>query len=93
MHETGTFTVDFDRRAAWSILYSDGHGQFIFVFEPDLADTTHKTVNLESHPISGEYKHIQRTAANAERLDLARDRVARFLESCTYIVHIEPNSQ
>ena len=84
------FSVEFGREA-WTLLYKDAQGSFIFTEEPDIAEFqakgTTKRVFLSNNGLTGDYKIFEpRTDAERQRLALVRSRVVQYLSSCGYEV-------
>ena len=84
------FSVEFGREA-WTILYKDAQGSFIFTEEPDIAEFqakgTTKRVFLSHGAVTGDYKMFEpHTDAELERSALVRSRVVQYLSSCGYEV-------
>jgi hypothetical protein len=83
------FSVRFGAEAR-TIVYQDPVGEMLFVFDVDPNDTrpsTKWTVYLSPVPLTVQRTRLDKTIAiDAQRIELARQRVAAYVESCGYIV-------
>jgi len=79
------YSVEFDRRFAWSLIYADAEGTVGFVFEPG---EEKKRVYLNPHASVGD-KMPEAAFYVTARYKLALDRTRQYLVSCGYDVAID----
>jgi hypothetical protein len=80
--QTEPFVVKFDHAAAWTILYADPQGEMLFTFEA--SGPTALILNWGALEGSG----TRLLEAKRPRVDLAFERVKRYLEGIGYSVTV-----
>ena len=70
--------------------YDDAAGRLVFAYEAADYPKRPKLLTLFRRPLTADYKTIEVTDANRERLELAAARTEAHLSSCGYEVQLYP---